>query len=253
MSYFLKIVLNIFILSSFFISITLSGTIDPNTLDTAYVEYGQKFEYVVKLCGTEQDDSLFCASATIIDDNHILTAAHVVKNCKTCFITINDKKYMINTIIINKDFDSEFGIGDIALGYSKEKFNLKFYPSLYTESTEENEVCSIVGYGLTGTFTTGAIKSDCKKRGGSNIIDRIYKDMLICSPSYRSSGKFTELEFLIASGDSGGGLFIDGKLAGINSCVMASGRSPQSKYNEESGHTRISKFVEWINENKIHE
>jgi hypothetical protein len=59
----------------------------------------------------------------------------------------------------------------------------------------------------------------------------------------------TELEFLIASGDSGGGLFIDNKLAGINSCVMAVDKKPDSTYNDESGHTRISKFIGWIKEN----
>jgi secreted trypsin-like serine protease len=58
------------------------------------------------------------------------------------------------------------------------------------------------------------------------------------------------LEFLIASGDSGGGLFIDNKLAGIHSCVMTVGKNPQSKYGEESGHTRISNFIEWIEDNR---
>jgi hypothetical protein len=76
-------------------------------------------------------------------------------------------------------------------------------------------------------------------------------DMLICSPSYPQDSNRTSLEFFIASGDSGGGLFIDSRLAGINSCVMAIDRSPKSKYNEQSGHTRIQKFISWIEENKI--
>jgi hypothetical protein len=59
----------------------------------------------------------------------------------------------------------------------------------------------------------------------------------------------TSLEFLIASGDSGGGLFIDGKLAGINSCIMAVNGSPKSDYRTESGHTRISINLDWILEN----
>jgi hypothetical protein len=113
-------------------------------------------------------------------------------------------------------------------------------------------VCSISGYGVTGTFVTGGIKIDGKKRAGSNIINHVDRDLLVCDPSPRShNSRITELEFLIASGDSGGGLFIDGKLAGINSCVMRVGGSPKSTYNEESGHTRISKFISWIKENKI--
>lgn len=234
----------------FLSSLVSAGTIDPSTSDTKYLEYGKKFDCVVKICGKDDEKKLFEASAVVIDDHHILTAAHVVKDCSECYILMNEQKYNLSEVTIHKDFDTKFGIADLAIGYSKDSFNLDFYPKLYEEFTEVDKVCSISGYGLTGTFNTGAIKSDGKKRAGSNIIDRIYEDMLICNASRRSSGKFTELEFFIASGDSGGGLFIDGKLAGINSCVMASSRSPSSKYDEESGHTRISKFVEWIQKNK---
>jgi len=227
-----------------------AGTIDPAISDTKYVEYGEDFHCVTRICGTYKDDSTFCASAVLIDDHHILTAAHVVKDCKTCYITLQDKKYTIVAVVINKTFDTEFGCGDIAIGYCEEAFNLNFYPALYENDNEVGRVCSISGYGLTGTFITGAVKSDNKKRAGSNTIDSIYRDMLVCSPSNRRSKEFTELEFFIASGDSGGGLFIDGKLAGINSCIMVSNRSPRSSYGEESGHTRISKFIGWINENK---
>lgn len=232
------------------LTLSYAGTIDPSTPDSKYIEYGQKFTYVLKMSGKDKHSKIFEASAVAIDDHHILTAAHVVKDCTDCYVIIEDKKYPIETVTINKNFDTEFGVGDIAIGYSSKSFNMDFYPKLFTKKTEEDQVCSISGFGLTGTFNTGSIKSDGKRRAGSNIVDRIYKDMLICNPSYRTSGKFTELEFLIASGDSGGGLFIDGKLAGINSCVMASHRSPNSEYNEEAGHTRISNFIQWIEDNK---
>jgi hypothetical protein len=62
----------------------------------------------------------------------------------------------------------------------------------------------------------------------------------------------TELEFLICSGDSGGGLFINKKLAGINSCVLAADKKPNSSYGDDAGHTRISKYVPWIKQ-KIEE
>ena len=51
---------------------------------------------------------------------------------------------------------------------------------------------------------------------------------------------------MISHGDSGGGLFIDNKLAGINSLVMSSDGKPDSSWTDESGHTRVSKFVSWI-------
>lgn len=228
-----------------------SGTIDPSVSDSKYVKYGEKFEYVGMLCGTYEDGTRFCASAVAIDDHFILTAAHVVKDSNSCMFTVKDKSYCISDVIYHKDFNTgEFGTADIAIGYSKESFNLGFYPPLYTEEDEVNKVCCISGFGITGNFNTGSVLSDNKRRAGSNTIDYIDKNLLICSPSKRGEKGYTSLEFLIASGDSGGGLFIDGKLAGINSCVTAVGRPPKSVYKDESGHTRISKFINWIREYK---
>ena len=55
-----------------------------------------------------------------------------------------------------------------------------------------------------------------------------------------------KLEFLISHGDSGGGLFINGKLAGIHSFVSASDKKADSSYGDQSGHTRISTYKRWI-------
>lgn len=231
-------------------SAVYAGTIDPNTPDEKYIEYGSKFHNVVSICGVYENKTQFCASAVIISKRHILTAAHVVKNSQKCYVAIGDKKYCIYKVICHKDFeDNKFGLYDIAIGISDRNIDMEFYPELYDQKDEVDKVCSIAGFGLTGTFRTGAVISDNKRRAGSNMIDRIEKQLLICSPS---PGKWrrTELEFLISSGDSGGGLFIDGKLAGINSCVLVSGKSPpRSDYATESGHTRISDHLEWIREN----
>jgi hypothetical protein len=229
-----------------------AGTIDPQTPDSKYVEYGAKFHSVVKLCGSYEDGKLFCASASLIDDHNFLTAAHVVKGYMVCFVKIEGKSFPIKNIVINKNFEEDsFGFGDIAIGYSEKSFGLKYYPPLNEDENEVGKICSMAGYGLTGTFETGIYKSDNKKRAGSNRIDSTEKDLLICSPSKRGQKGYTSLEFMIGSGDSGGGLFIDGKLAGINSCVMVVGKVPKSKYGEESGHTRVSKFKNWIEEHRI--
>ena len=237
---------------SFLASIVNGGTRDPNVPDTKYINYGQDFHYVVKLCGKDKSDKRYCASAVVIGPNHIITAAHVVKDAVTYTIKLdNNKEYCIDTIICHKDFnESEFGLYDIALGYSKQTIELSFYPSLYTDRDECNKLCSIAGYGLYGTFISGANQSDDKRRAGSNIIDKIDRHLLICSPSRFKSDKKTSLEFIIASGDSGGGLFIDGKLAGINSCIIANGgKAPKADYNTECGHTRISEYIDWIKDN----
>jgi hypothetical protein len=229
------------------LGIVIAGTIDPTVPDDKYLDYGSKFTYVGKICGIDKDGTKFCGSGVAIDDHFILTAAHVVKDTKSCHFILESGTYAVSEVTIHSDFGSKFGIADIAIGYSEKPLNLKFYPELYDQNDEDGKLCCISGYGLTGNFRTGAKTSDNKKRAGSNIVDYISDDMLVCSVRHIDTHK-TSLEFLIASGDSGGGLFIDNKLAGINSCVMASGRnSPSSKYEEESGHTRVSKFIPWIN------
>jgi hypothetical protein len=240
-----------FILIVLCCSSLLAGTTDPNISDNKYIEYAADFNYVGKLCGTYKDKTKFCGSCVAIDDHHVLTAAHVVDNSSSCNAYINGKEFCLSTMTIHENFTTpSLGGPDIALGYSKESFDLDFYPELYTDKDETDRLCSISGYGFHGTFITGAKLYDDKKRAGSNVIDRIEDMMLICSPSKKGDKRKTSLEFFIASGDSGGGLFINNKLAGINSCIMAVDRAPSGRYNEESGHTRVSLFIPWINKYK---
>lgn len=227
------------------------GTIDPLTQDSKYTEYGSKYDCVVTIHGMYKNGELFSASAVVIDKRWILTAAHVVENADTCGIHYdNSIVILIDDIITHSDYKDSFSKGDISICHLKSNLDLKFYPELYENNDEIGKTCSIVGYGGTGTFLTGVTSNDGKKRGGTNQIDAIYDDsMLVCSPSRSLTDGRTELEFIIAPGDSGGGLFINEKLAGINSCVFAEKRSPNSKYGDEAGHTRISKYILWIKEN----
>lgn len=235
-------------------SISYSGTIDPNIPDDKYIEYGAKFNSVVRLSCIDNKtilstggDNMSWGSAVVVDPHWIITAAHVVKESHDWSVSFEEKQHKIKKILIHPEYKTNvFGYNDIALGYLEEKITLEYYPALYQDSDEVGKTCSLAGYGFTGTFETGITHSDDKKRAGSNIVDRKERKILICSPSRKN--KKTELEFLIANGDSGGGLFIDDKLAGIHSSLMARDGTSNSSYSDESSHTRISLFCGWINE-----
>lgn len=246
----MKFYLYIFLSLFYLINTVSAGTIDPSVSDSKYVDYGSKFDYVGELCGIYNNNTIFCGSAVVIKENVVLTAAHVIKDYESCHIKIKAKNYEINKVIPHEDFAKKiYGLGDIAICFVKDSIILDFYPDLYIDEDELDKVCSIAGCGLTGTFITGSHKSDSKKRAGSNVIDNIYGDLLICSVT-REDKRKTSLEILIASGDSGGGLFIGGKLAGINSCILSNKNDKSvSSYDKESGHTRISKYRKWILDN----
>jgi len=228
-----------------------AGTIDPTVEDSKYIEYGNQHECVVQIGGEYSDQSKkgqkigFLASAVIIKPRIALTAAHVVKNGRKMYIIINERKIDILFAVMLKAYDqNKVGPFDIAICYLKESSELDFYPKLYEKNDEVGKVCSIAGYGITGNHRQGAKIHDGKKRAGSNHVDELFNGMLVCSLNSRP---YTSLEFLIAHGDSGGGLFIDQKLAGINSTIMThKGGILNSDIQDQSCHTRISIHKPWI-------
>lgn len=229
-----------------FFSSSIAGTIDPKNSDKEYLEYGNKHKCVLKIEGKDIKDKHFYASCVIIKPKIFITAAHVVENIKSSNVVFGDEKIETLIIIYPSEYKSnEIGKHDIAIGYLEKEINLDFYPPLYEKTDEVGKTCSMAGFGVYGTYLNGANFSDGNKRAGSNIIDGIFNDMLICSLKH---GKKTSLEFLISHGDSGGGLFIDSKLAGINSCVLSEDGNLNSDINDESGHTRISVNKQWIDE-----
>lgn len=239
------------VLLSLFCSFSYCGTIDPNKPDTKYIEYGSKFNYVFRIKCITNSGIIYFASATAIDNHWLLTAAHVVSKSTKVEIMIGDRAVRANKVIVHKDFIEEnYGFYDIAMCHIEESLNLNFYPELYQMKDEVGKICSISGFGSYGTFATGVTGSDGRRRAGSNIVENIDRHLLVCKPSKSTAKDNTELEFIIANGDSGGGLFIGNKLAGINSCVTAIDRKTDSSYGDEAGHTRVSQFIDWIESSK---
>ena len=225
-----------------------AGTIDPTVADSKYVEYGEKYECVLPLVGVlgDQLNTQFRASCVVIDEYYILTAAHVVTGSISQHVLYKGKAYPCSIVAVHIDYDSKvMRKHDIAIARLQRPLKLDYYPELYTKQDEKSKVCGLAGYGYHGDFNSGFSTTtfDNKRRAGSNVIDAIDDNCLTYSVHTEPK---TTLEFLISPGDSGGGLFIDKKIAGINSYVYATDGRSDSDFGDVGCSTRISDYAEWI-------
>jgi hypothetical protein len=243
----LKRILLIIYAIVFVVSSVFAGTTDPSVDDSKYIEYGNKFEHIGKIHGTSPLDNVFFYGSCVgIKDNIVITAAHIVSDIDGPKVDINNQTINIKKIVIHPLFKQQGKECDIALCSLEKPLGLAWYPKLYQNNNEVGKVCSMAGYGITGKFNSSHRIADQKKRGGSNIIDIVENNILVCNANRLGR---TELEFLISYGDSGGGLFIGNELAGIHSSIaqLLIDSTVQNDYNTLSFHVRISKHLNWIN------
>lgn len=230
------------------------GTRDPGTPDAQYLAFGEKFPFVVRVCverdGQEENGDVFtehwCASGVVIRKHWVITAAHVVSGGNRAFARDDAKKlYALGKIIAHKGYQpGRVGWDDIALAHSPEPIELEFYPELYRDNNELGQACTFAGFGIHGTFSSEKRVSDKLRRAGHNKIEGAADAVLFCDPS-RGPEKFP-LEFSITPGDSGGGMFLGNKLAGINSFLLHSDGKGDGTYGDTSAFTRVSLYADWV-------
>ena len=248
------------LLSSFFLTIGAvqtgaAGTRAPETADEKHVEFGKEFPAVVRIklkCAEiknlagETLTAYQVGCGVIIKPKWCLTAAHVLDGAvgEPRIIMDDNREIAVSKSIKHPGFKTgKMGWHDIALIYAAENFKLANYPALYKQFDELKKTAAISGHGDYGTFHTGGKNYDGIRRAGHNVIDAAVHGVLICTPSPKISA--LPLEFSIAPGDSGGGLFIADELAGISSFIAGNDK-PSGKYGDEAGFTRVSLYVPWI-------
>lgn len=224
----------------------LAGTTEDGIPDSAYVEYAKQFSsYTAKLSGTTDKNAPFLATATIIADNWAVTAAHVAAEAGggAIVIEVGGVGRTASQVFIHPGWsDDVMGVDDIALIRTDASWGLATYPKLFDGVESVGQNVSICGYGVHGKMSVGHSEHDGRLRAGTNTIHALTPSSIICYAERGSS----RLEFCSAPGDSGGPLFLNGRLAGVNSFTMAPKGPLKSKYGEESGHTRIGVYREWI-------
>lgn len=242
-------------LIALFLSNTCSAiTYRGDVTRAKFQSYGSEHDCVIRICAVVKETKYKTyGSGVVIGPHIVLTAAHVMTDVENSNVVIGSKIYPIRAAVCPDAYRShKYGVADIAVCYTDDVIPQKFYVKLYDKKDEVGQICSIAGWGRSGSFRTGHQSYTKKVRlAGSNIIDGTDRDMLVVSPT-RSPEDQTSLECIVSPGDSGGGMFVGGRLAGIHSVITTNVKSTKGKsmltggFHCYSGSTRVSIFREWI-------
>lgn len=242
-----------------------AGIIRHDVSDSQYLSLANQYSSVGRVGIT---GSGFTASGVLIADNWVLTAAHLMdSNLQPTTFTVGGNSYNIAERIVHPAYNGNLSAGnDIALFRLGSSVSGVTPATIFTGTTELGGVGTSVGFGMTGDGLTGINYSVSAgtKRAGRNSIDAlgsvfgIDADILLydfdrpTNNTGNSLGSSTalDMEYLIAFGDSGGGLFqeFDGitTLTGITSFIASIDGSTDGSYSDLAGSTRVSSYTQFI-------
>jgi hypothetical protein len=251
-------------------SFATAGTIRTDRMDSLYTTLAQEPRYrsVGEVDWTEGNYS-YGASGVVIADNWVLTAGHVVGGTdnagggiRNMTFRVGSRTYTAAEWIPHPEWTSSAGSLDTGVDLGLVRLTrsvLVDAATLYEGRSERNLIGTIVGYGSTGTGSSGVDESlPSIRRAGNNVLDSVRGDIIevdFDNPTRRNDSTFgsstpLDLEYLPAPGDSGGGLFIDvdgmTELAGITSYTSATDFVIDSDYGDLAGFVRVSSYLDWI-------
>ncbi len=269
------------------------GVIRHDRSPDSYQQLAESYTSVGRVWGdAPSGDSRSVASGTLIDQRWVLTAAHVITSDGMRF-EIDGDLYPVIQTVIHPDWDGRYFRGnDLALLELAHPVTDVTPAVLHDGDDAVGRVGTMVGYGRTGTGLSGGDQMGGTRRAGQNMIDStgsgfwpiLSDDLLMADFDYphtlaeslpmnlalgltdiptmltgsqhinrMGQADPLELEYLPASGDSGGGVFIevDGieVLSGVISFNLAWDGSNNASYTDMVGIVPIGMMGPWFESN----
>ncbi|MEM7576978.1 MAG: trypsin-like serine protease [Planctomycetota bacterium] len=203
-------------------------------------------------------------SGVYLGDGWVLTAAHVAEDAASMTFSVDGQQRVAESTYLHPNWSSSALLAgnDLALVKLNAELPTITAATRMTTGREIGGKGASIGYGRTGDADTGySTSTTLSKRGGRNTVDAIYNNRLLlmdfdsgaADDNATGRARPVRFEYLIAPGDSGGGLFIyqrnlrQWQLAGIHSFGwgLLDGDANAS-YGDVSGHTRVRFHNRWI-------
>ena len=247
-----------------------AGTVQSAEFDYFHQQWGQKFDTVGKFDLKFSAGDALC-SGVIIGDRYVLTAGHCVYSdgdtVRNMVFNINGERIRAQSWAMHPAWDGSNDAliqgRDIAIVKLRRPIT-KGKVAYYARSGDHNDqIVTMAGFGATGTGSTGEVLPAGTKRAGENRADVSGPGEYNLSQAgfdvdfnrlyiidFDAEGQFIDnpeedvplpLEYMIARGDSGGGLFSGGTVIGITSFGAGN-----SAFGSSGGFTRVASHTRWI-------